>query len=414
MRPSPFPPTEEIVALARALVRVPSQASTDSLDGVFEVLSDWFADTGLPARELTGADGRTVGLLATVEGRRPGPVVCLDACLDTAPVGDLAAWSVDPFGGQIRDGKLFGRGAADSKTAVSIFVHLAREVARAGLPAGTLHVLLDGDEHSGGFAGVKAFVEREGIRPDFAAIGYPGNSKLVVGARGFFRATVVVRGAEAHSGSLHADTSQNAVAKAARLVEVLRGVEMPGETEPDFDAGPRLTVTAIHGGSGFSQIPGRCEVNVDVRLTPSWHAEWARRLLHRALERLDRELPTAYRSVAVESESWPAYRLDPGLPAVEVLRRAAEESFGRPVPAAIAGPSNIGNYLACFDIPATCGLGVTYGGLHGADEWADLSSVEPVYRTYRQAVYEWARTLTRRATDEALAAAVAEPVARTG
>lgn len=413
MRSSLLPPREGIVALARDLVRAPSQASTDSLDGVLRILSQWFNDADLPARELKSADGRTVGLVATIEGQRPGPVVCLDACLDTAPVGDLGSWSVDPFGGQTRDGKLYGRGAADSKTAVSIFVHLAREVAHAGLPCGTLHVLLDGDEHSGGFAGVKAFVEREGVRPDFAAIGYPGNSKLVIGARGFYRAVVVVRGAEAHSGSLHADTSQNAVAKAARLVELLRGVEMPGETARSFEAGPRLTVTAIHGGSGFSQIPGRCEVNVDIRLTPSWDAGWARALVHDALGRLDRELPTAYRSVASETESWPAYRLDPGLPPVEALRRAAEESFGRPVPAAIAGPSNIGNYLACFGIPATCGFGVTYGGLHGADEWADLSTVEPVYRAYRQAMSEWVRTLTRRTTDEALAA-VAEPVARTG
>jgi succinyl-diaminopimelate desuccinylase len=414
---SPPAPREEIVALARALVRAPSQASTevsaDSLDGVLRLLSHWLGEASLPVRELEGDDGRTAGLTVTLEGRRPGPVVCLDACLDTAPVGDLASWSVDPFGGEIRDGKLYGRGSADSKIAVSIFVHLARELARAGLPAGTLHVLLDGDEHSGGFAGIKAFVERERIRPDFAAIGYPGNTKLVIGARGFFRAVVVVRGAEAHSGSLRADTGQNAVAKAARLVELLRGVEMPDDAVPGFEAGPRLTVTAIHGGNGFSQIPGRCEVNVDVRLTPGWGADWARALVHGALERLDRELPTAYRSVARETESWPAYRLDPELPPVEVLRRAAEESFGRPVPAAVAGPSNIGNYLACFGIPATCGFGVTYGGLHGADEWVDLATVEPVYRAYRQAVYEWVRTLTRRTTDEALAA-VAEPVARTG
>ncbi len=414
MRSSVTPPREQIVALTRALVREPSQASTDSLDGVLGVLGRWFEEAGLPVRELRDESGGIAGLVTTVESRRPGPVICLDACLDTAPAGDPDAWSVDPFGGEIRDGKLYGRGVADSKVAVAMFVHLARELSAGGLPAGTLHVLLDGDEHSGGFAGVKSFIEREGIRPDFAAIGYPGNDKLVIGARGFFRAVAIIRGAEGHSGSTRADTSQNAVAKAARLVEMLRATDMPFETSSGFEAGPRLTVTAIHGGSGFSQIPGRCEVNIDIRLTPSWTAAWAKDLVRNALLRLDREQPTAYRSVAREAESWPAYRLDSGSPPIKALRQAAEQNLGRSLQSAVAGPSNIGNYLACFGVPATCGFGVTYGGLHGADEWAELATVEPVYRAYRQAVDEWARTLTQRAPDEVRAAAVAEPVARTG
>lgn len=407
MRSPLTPTTEEIVALASALVRTPSQASVDELDGVLSVLTDWFAEVRLPVRELRSGEGRTVGLVATVEGLRPGPVLCLDACLDTAPVGDLDSWTCDPFGGEIRDGRLYGRGAADSKIAVALFARLAVEVARSGLRCGTLHLLLDGDEHSGGFAGVKTFVEDFGVRPDFVAVGYPGNSKLVIGARGFFRVVVVVRGAEAHSGSYRAETGQNAVAKAARLVEILSAAEMPAESDPGFATGPRLTVTGIEGGTGFSQIPGRCEVRIDVRLTPGWGADWARALIRNALERLDRELPTAYRTSAREAESWPAYRLDPELPAVTALRRAAEESLGRPVPTAVAGPSNIGNYLACHGVPATCGFGVTYGGLHGADEWAELATVEPVYRAYRRAVEEWTRAVTPRAADMAVAAQAA-------
>lgn len=404
MRSSPPTPTEGIAALAQALVRTPSQASVDPLDGVLEVLSDWFAGVRLPIRELRSGDGRTVGLTASVEGLHPGPMLCLDACLDTAPVGDLDSWTCDPFGGEIRDHRLYGRGAADSKTAVALFAHLAVEIAGAGMPAGTLQLLLDGDEHSGGFAGVKTFVERLGMRPDFVAIGYPGNTKLVIGARGFYRAVVVVRGAEGHSGSLRAETGQNAVAKAARLVEILRFSEMPAEPDPEFAAGPRVTVTAIRGGDGFSQIPGRCEVSIDVRLTPHCGADWARALIRSALDRLDEELPTAYPTLAREAESWPAYRLDPALPAVAALQRAAEESLGRPLPTAVAGPSNIGNYFACHGIPATCGFGVTYGGLHGADEWADLTTIDPVYRAYRRAVAEWASGLTSPAAEVTVAA----------
>jgi succinyl-diaminopimelate desuccinylase len=81
-------------------------------------------------------------------------------------------------------------------------------------------------------------------------------------------------------------------------------------------------------------------------------------------------------------EGWPAYRVSDGHEIVRTLQETAESIFGRHIPTAVSGPSNIGNYLATLHIPAVCGFGVTYRNLHAADESIDVTSIEPVYQTY--------------------------------
>jgi succinyl-diaminopimelate desuccinylase len=384
---------DEIVRLIQDLVRIPSQGFHDPLDPILDALAGWHDTHGLSWRFLDDRSGRRVALLASVDSGRPGPTLCLDACLDTAPVGWPEAWRDDPFSARIVDGKIYGRGVADSKAAVTIFSHLAREFARSQrLARGVLHFLFDGDEHTGGFGGVKAFVEgplKGSPAPALVAVGYPGNDKIVIGARGFFRVRVHTFGDEVHSGSSSRDTSQNAVLKMARLLDLLSREPVPAEPDPDFSFGPTLSPTAIRGGSGFSQIPGYCQANVDVRLTPGFGAEAARRLIAGAVARIDETFPTGRPSSFDELESWPWYKLDRETEAVRILRQCAERELGRTVRLAVGGPSNIGNYLAARGIPAICGFGVTYENLHGANECVDIDSILPVYRTYRAAIERW-------------------------
>jgi succinyl-diaminopimelate desuccinylase len=265
-----------------------------------------------------------------------------------------------------------------------MFAHLAVEFAAAPPPVGQLLVLLDVDEHSGRFGGAKAFQK---IAPPLAGmmIGYPGNYGIVAGARGFWRATITTWGISAHSGSTSAKR-ENAISKAARIAIELEDEKLPEETNPAFSFGPALTVTAIDGGEGYSQVPDRCDLKVDVRLTPSFTARDAADLVMGVVARSERgtSLPSA---VGVE-DSWPPYRLADDEPVVAALRKAASRHLGRDVLAVTCGPSNIGNFMRAHGIPATCGFGVTYRGLHGTDEAIELASIEPVYRAYRDAVLD--------------------------
>ncbi|MFI8228705.1 M20/M25/M40 family metallo-hydrolase [Streptomyces sp. NPDC085900] len=264
--------TAETVELAQELIRRPSRGGIDDHGPVLAVLDDWLGERELPRRRLRDDSGRTVALLVEIAGGRPGPWWTLDACVDTAPYGDESAWSFPPDAGDVVDGWLRGRGAADSKLAAALFCRIAAEVReRAGALRGGLAVLLDADEHTGRFGGARAYLaDPAAVRPAGVMIGYPGPDEVVVGGRGLWRATLAVHAKTGHSGARR--TAPGAVSRAALLVRLLEEAELP-DTEGEFPLPPRLTVTFCHGGEGFSVVPGRCEVGVDIRTTPGFGAQ---------------------------------------------------------------------------------------------------------------------------------------------
>lgn len=375
-----------IVELTAKLVQIPSRAGVDPVEPLLDFLDDWLGERGLPSRRLHDAEGRLVGLYLRLASAAPGPVICLDACLDTAPFGDERAWTYPPTSGQIEGGRLLGRGAADCKVAMALFSHLLVELTSLGdLPCGEVYAVFDAYEHTGEFAGIKCFLDAVPRLPDAVLIGYPGNDKVVVGSRGFLRARLTVAGQAAHSGGT-SRAGINAALKAARLTTRLHERPLPGELDPYFRFGPKLTVTAVHGGEGFSVVPDRCELNVDFRLTPNVGRDVAARWIETVVREIDTEHPSGKPTAIEWLESWPAYRVDEESPLVTHFLAAAQEVFDRPIPPRISGPSNIGNFLAARGIPALAGFGVSYSNVHGTDESIEIASILPVYETYRRAL----------------------------
>jgi Peptidase dimerisation domain len=207
-------------------------------------------------------------------------------------------------------------------------------------------------------------------------IGYSGLDKVVIGGRGFLRAQVTLYGEADHSGSSRSETN-NAVERAAAWVEDLtqrRRPQLPAD-DKTFGPPPKLTVTAIHGGHGYSTLPDCCTVNVDVRLTPTFDRQAAVDLLEEAAREFDRRWPAPRPTRLDYLESWPPYRLSKRLPPCAALTEAAACYLPNAPRMKVAGPSNIGNYLAQLGIPATAGFGVVYRGLHGTDESINLVAV---------------------------------------
>ena len=376
----------DVVKLTRELVRVPSRGGIDSYGPVLETMAAWLAAHDLPCRNLESPGGVTVALTCEVSGGRPGRRYVLDACLDTAPFGDEAAWTHPPTSGQIDGGWLHGRGSSDSKAGAAIFAHVAarlRDV--AGGFSGSVVLLFDVDEHTGGFGGAKAYFERPGDprRVDGVMIGYPGLDHVVTGGRGVLRARIDVQAIAGHSGS--SDARAGAIAKAADLIRDLHQAPLPGPAGPEFPLPARLTVTAVSGGEGYSMVPDLCTVNVDIRLTPVLDEPAALALLHETAASIDAGWPGTPPTRIHVTTRWPPYALPDGSPLRDALLQAAK-SAGLAPAAKVAGPSNIGNYLAGLGIPATAGFGVDYRGLHGTDERIRLDSIPVAQAVYHQAL----------------------------
>ncbi|MEU5136972.1 M20/M25/M40 family metallo-hydrolase [Streptomyces californicus] len=376
-----------VIGLAKELIRRPSRGGLDDYEPVLSVLEDWLKARALPHRRLYDGAGELVGLLVEIAGGRPGAWWTLDACVDTAPFGDEEAWSFPPTSGDVVGGFLRGRGAADSKLAASVFCHIAEDLLpHAAELRGGLAVLLDVDEHTGAFGGARAYLEdAETVTPAGVMIGYPGMDDVVVGGRGLWRATLTVRAESGHSGSSR--TVLGAVSRAARLIQLLDTATLPGRPEAGalFPLPPKMSVTAVHGGEGFSVTADRCDLNVDVRTTPVFGARDAETLVRGVAAELDAELSGPAATQVTPLASWPPFQLQPHeQPAAAVLEAAA--SLGLTVRAKTAGPSNIGNLLAGQGIRAIAGFGVPYAGLHGIDERASLAELPQVYTVYHQAV----------------------------
>jgi succinyl-diaminopimelate desuccinylase len=369
---------DSIVRLASQLVATSSCGGIDSPEPVLRLACDWLAGNGLQPRLLEDGAGKPVAVLIEIAGTVPGPVLCLDACIDTAPAGDPGQWSAPPFSGAVRDGRLLGRGSADSKAGVAILAHVARHFAGSGLPRGALHVLFDADEHTGRFGGVRAYLDAIARPPDAASLGYPGNAGVVAGSRGFLRARLRFAGVAAHSG----DTERrgvNALTKAAAFALKLADPVFPDAADAAFPFGPAATVTRIEGGEGFSVVPDLAICHVDIRLTRTFDAAVATRWLEDIVRSVDAE-------AGIEIvDSWPAYVVPHDDHLVQSFTQAAGAAFGRPFAADVCGPSNIGNLLAARGVPTVCAPGVSFGNMHAADEWADIASIGPVYAMYCEA-----------------------------
>jgi succinyl-diaminopimelate desuccinylase len=317
---------DSIIRLITRLVRTPSRAGIDEYEPVIRVVEEWMTARGIAGTRMHDRDA-AVGIRYDLGDERRGARYVVDACLDTAPFGDPSLW---------------------------------RDEAYCGSPEGRRAV-----------AGVM--------------IGYPGDDSIVVGSRGFLRARITVHGRADHSGS-RATHHSNAVERAAALVTALSREPFPEGAPDGFGLPPKLTVTAIEGGKGFSTVPDRCVVNVDLRLVPGFDATAAQAMLRRAVDRLDEDARSGSPSVIAVGESWPPYRLTDETPVVSHLGDAIRRVTGMPPVLRVCGPSNIGNYLATIGIAATAGFGVSYRDAHGTDERIDLSTIPTVYAVYLTAI----------------------------
>jgi acetylornithine deacetylase/succinyl-diaminopimelate desuccinylase-like protein len=291
-----------------------------------EWLAGYLSDAGLEC-ELLGAEPERPNLIATLPGGEDGPVLGYLSHVDTV-LADAEDWSADPWGAELRDGLLYGRGAVDMKDQTAAeavaLVHLARAGKRLG---GTVKLISVVDEETGGTLGAKWITEEH---PDRSRVDYLlnegagavmpfGDRRLYgvcVAEKGTFRFTLRAGGTAAHASV--PGLAENALLKLAPaivalgdrrpafdLVEAARALIEglggdPGDPEaavrrveeveprlaPLVDAALRVTFapTIVSAGEKINVVPARAEVRVDCRVPPGMGEDVA---LKRILEVLD-------------------------------------------------------------------------------------------------------------------------------
>ena len=263
----------EVLDLAQELI---SRASITPADaGCQPQLAERLRRVGFCCEQLRFGD---VDNLWATHGTG-SPVLVLLGHTDVVPPGPREAWSSDPFVPDIRDGKLYGRGAADMKGSVAAFVvALERFVAAHTDHAGTIALLLTSDEEGDAIDGVRKVAEvfrTRGQRIDWCITGEPSSKQtlgdlLRVGRRGTLSATLTVRGIQGHVA--YPDKARNPIHQAMpALAElVARG------WDDGYDSFPPTSfqISNVHAGTGANNvIPGELQVLFNLRYNPTWRAE---------------------------------------------------------------------------------------------------------------------------------------------
>ncbi|HEX6014647.1 MAG TPA: acetylornithine deacetylase/succinyl-diaminopimelate desuccinylase family protein [Geminicoccaceae bacterium] len=343
---------DEMVALTQALVRVPTvNPPGDAYGACAELVGERLRRRGFDVLYVRGegAPGDSerhlrVNVVARRESGRPGRCLHFNGHLDVVPAGQ--GWTVDPWRGEVRDGRLHGRGACDMKGGLAAAIVAVETLLEGGaeLP-GALEVSGTVDEESGGYGGV-AYLAGRGFfskpRVDHVVIPEPLDvDRVCVGHRGVWWAEIETLGRVAH-GSMPflgdcAVRHMGAVLDAferelwPRLAE--RRTAMP--VVPEGARASTLNVNSVHGGQEEGHpglpspcVPDRCRLVVDRRFLVEEDLAGVKREVHGVLERLAAERPGFRYAVRDLMEVHPVLA-DAGLPVPRAVAGAIRAVLGR-------------------------------------------------------------------------------------
>lgn len=254
------------IEILQRLISFDTVCRTPNMD-LIDYVRDYLAEAGIECRVLENEDGTNANLFATI-GPTDRPGIMLSGHTDVVPVIGQD-WSTDPFAMVERDGKLFGRGAADMKGFVACMLRIATLAAKRDLKT-PLHIALSYDEEIG-CIGVRRMLDvlaDADFQPMFCIIGEPTELSVAIGHKGKISAQATCIGKEAHSSL--APTGLNAIHLACDFIQALREgqseLESDGNRDDDFGV-PFSTIHAgiMTGGTALNIVPNRCTVDFEIR-----------------------------------------------------------------------------------------------------------------------------------------------------
>lgn len=354
------------------------------------VLASKLQEIGLEPQFVGQSDQRP-NVVATVRSSGSKTLI-LNGHMDT--VNPPTDYTLDPYGGAIIGNRLYGVGALDMKSALSVYIYAIKAILDAGVrPNGTLILMFVVDEEPGGCSRLGTWhVLERGITGDSAIIGYPRYDKIRIGHRGGYRFRIVTLGEAAHTGMRGWEdkkTGRNAILDMMIVAADLEDLEIPPKESPIF--GDRKSVltfpTLIRGGENINSVPAFCEAYGDIRLLPDISRETIRNLLKSQLEKTKTRCQIKYR--IDELLYVPAVRISDDEEIVEVVRKNARDILGIDPELDVAGPWNEAWMFIERNIPCICGFGCHGNGAHAKDEWVDLDSVVQVTKVYAKSILEY-------------------------
>jgi acetylornithine deacetylase/succinyl-diaminopimelate desuccinylase family protein len=379
---------DEVVRFATALVAAPSENPGGTEDRAAEVAGGILADLDASPETIRGTAGRPSVVARLGSGGRPR--LAWNGHLDVVPAGDAGAWAHPPFGADVVDGRLIGRGAADMKGPIASALAALAALRRSGVDlAGSVDVHLAADEELAGLHGTRVLWERGLLDQDAGIVGEPSDLRIGLAERGGAWITAVAHGTAAHGSTPHLGV--NAITSMARLL--LRLEEVLPDREHPLVGRPTVNAALVTGGTAPNVVPDRCEVDIDRRVIPG---ETSPDEVLAPFLRLGEDLRREHPEVDLEfrlREWTDAAETPPATAIAELCREAVRATTGRtPEDAGFTGITDARFYLNEARIPTVILGPGSLRVAHTVDEWVAVEDLVAAARIYARAFVGFAGT----------------------
>ncbi len=373
--------TEHPLELARALISCASVTPEDA--GALATLQAALEGLGFACHRLTFS---TPGMpdIDNLYARigTDAPHFCFAGHTDVVPVGDTKGWTHDPFGAEVEDGVLYGRGAVDMKGAIACFIAAAsRHLAKSGgRPKGSISLLITGDEEGPAVNGTVRVVEwlkGRGETLDACLVGEPTNPERLgemvkIGRRGTLNGWLTVKGTQGHTA--YPQLADNPLPRLVKMLARLTDAELDRGTEQFQPSNLQLTTIDV-GNPATNVIPAEARAAFNIRFNELHTGKSLDAWLHRELDQVAG--PGAYElKVTVPGE---AFLTPPGKMS-EVLAGAIRRTLGVTPDLSTTGGTSDARYIRALCPVAEFGL--LSRTMHKIDECvavADLDALADVY-----------------------------------
>ncbi|HEY6114352.1 MAG TPA: M20 family metallopeptidase [Candidatus Dormibacteraeota bacterium] len=311
-------------AILADLVRARSQNPMDGEAAVADYITEFLRRVGLEVTSPEVLPGRP-NVVGRLRGSGGGPVVAFNTHMDTVPEGN--GWTRAPFEGEVIDGRLYGRGAADAKGPLAAFLAAIEALAGSAVQLrGDLVMTAVVDEETGS-RGARALVPA--LEVDMAVVGEPTSMDVGIAHRGSLRPVLAVNGRTAHSS--RPDQGVNAIYQSVPVVEAFRSYadRIRGRTHP-LCGSPSAAITMMSAGVAENVIPGLCELTLDRRMIPGEVEAEVVAEIEQVLADVRAERPDVdVRIARMLATTGGASELDPDHPLVVLALASAHAATGR-------------------------------------------------------------------------------------
>ncbi|WP_120634092.1 succinyl-diaminopimelate desuccinylase [Ruegeria sp. EL01] len=308
---------------------------------------------------------------------------------DVVPVGDEAAWTASPFGAEIRNGVMYGRGATDMKSGVAAFAAAAVNFVRETPPDGAIILTITGDEEGDALDGTTALLDymaNNGERMSVCLVGEPTcpnemGEMIKIGRRGSMTAWFTITGVQGHSAYPH--RAKNPLPAMTRLMDRLASHELDQGTA-HFDASTLAVVTIDTGNPATNVIPAQCTGTVNIRFNDLHSGASLSEWLHREAG----QVATTY-GVEVETRikiSGESFLTPPG-PLSDLVAKSVEAETGVQPELSTTGGTSDARFVK--DHCPVVEFGLVGRTMHQVDECVEVAQIEQLKAIYKRILTDY-------------------------